>query len=220
MSSRLLSVLVTASLLAATSVQAAGLRAGGMLAETGELVFVPDVPRDPTPGIGLASPELRFGFTPRAGSTLLLESREGRSRGLDLQLGLAPAEDGFGRLGGLGLASLPAALGAPSGEGASGLAIGGALAWSGWTVGGTFVTGAVSGGQLDLWTGRVGYGPVAARLGYGQEASFGRAERELWLFGTDLVTGSWLTLEGDLAVTTQPDREPTTIGRIGLRLNF
>lgn len=218
MSARALAGVLLGALLVGGTAQAAGLRAGGVLSAGGEVVVLPDAPRGA--GLGMADPELRFGFTPRAGSALLLEAGEEDRAPVGLQLGLGPAHAGLGRLDGLGLATLATPLGAPTGEAGSGLAIGGALAWSGWTVGGTYATGAVSRGELDLWTGRLGYGPVTARLGYGQEASVGRPERELWLFGTDLAAGSWLTLEGDLAVTTQPDREPTTVGRIGLRLNF
>jgi hypothetical protein len=196
------------------------LRVGGVLSEGGEVVLLPELPRSPAVGLGPATGELRFGFTPRAGSSLLFEAGEQPGRGLGLEIGLGPAGAGLGRLEGLGLATLPRPFGATADDAGGGLSIGGALAWSGWTVGGAYAIGATAGSQLDLWTGRVGYGPVTARLGYGQEATLGRVERELWLFGTDLVTGSWLTLEGDLAVTTRPEREPTTVGRIGLRLNF
>ncbi|MCL6608595.1 MAG: hypothetical protein K6T74_10935 [Geminicoccaceae bacterium] len=220
MSARAVAALVISSLLGVTGAQAAGLRAGGVLNEAGEVVLLTELPRGPAAGPGLATGELRFGFTPRAGSSLLLGAGEEPGRGLGLELGVAPAGAVLGRLEGLGLAALPRPFGAPADDTGSGLSIGGALAWSGWTVGGNYATGVVAGSQLDLWTGRVGYGPLTARLGYGQEATLGRVERELWLFGTDLVTGSWLTLEGDLAVTTRPDREPDTVGRIGLRLNF
>ena len=220
MTARALVAIVSATMFAVTGAQAAGLRAGGVLTEGGEVVLLPELPRGPAAGPGLATGELRFGFTPRAGSSLLLEAGEQAGRGLGLEIGVAPAGAALGRLDGLGLTTLPRPFGAPADDSGGGLSIGGALAWSGWTVGGTYATGVVAGSQLDLWTGRVGYGPVTARLGYGQEATLGRVERELWLFGTDLVTGSWLTLEGDLAVTTRPDREPDTVGRIGLRLNF
>jgi hypothetical protein len=213
-------VIVIGSLLAAGGAQAAGLRAGGVLTEAGEVVLFPELPRGPAAGPGLATGELRFGFTPRAGSNLLLEAGEQSARGLGLEIGVAPVGAALSRLDGLGLTTLPRPFGAPADDSGGGLSIGGALAWSGWTVGGAYTSGSSARSQLDLWTGRVGYGPVTARLGYGQEASLGRVGRELWLFGTDLATGSWLTLEGDLAVTTRPDREPDTVGRIGLRLNF
>lgn len=220
MSPRAFAAIVFAVSLAATGARAAGLRPGGVLTEGGAVVLLPDGPPRAGSGLGLDVAELRFGFTPRAGSTLLLGPTEEPGRGVGLELGLAPIGQELGRLGGLGLAVLPTPVGAASAEAGGGLAIGGALAWSGWTIGGSWATGALPGSELDLWTGRVGYGPVAARLGYGQEAASGGTQRELWLFGTDLAAGSWLTLEGDLAVTTQADREPTTAGRIGLRLNF
>lgn len=220
MSARGIAGLVVGALLFATGAAAAELRAGGVLSAGGELVMLPDAPHGRSVAPALDAPDLRFGFTPRAGSSLLVDTGEGAGGALDLRVGVAPAAAGLGRLDGLGLAALGTSLGAPAGETGSGLAIGGALAWSGWTIGGSYATGLLPRSELDLWTGRVGYGPVAARLGYGQEAVLGRVERELWLFGTDLAAGSWLTLEGDLAVTTQADREPTTVGRIGLRLNF
>ena len=220
MAARAVVAIVTVSMLVAGGAQSAGLRAGGVLSEGGEVVLLPELPRGSAPGSRLATGELRFGFTPRAGSNLLLEAGEQPGRGLGLEIGVAPAGAAWGRLDGLGLATLPRPFGAPADDSGGGLSIGGALAWSGWTVGGTYATGVVAGSQLDLWTGRVGYGPVTARLGYGQEITVGRADRELWLFGTDLAAGSWLTLEGDFALTTRPDREPDTVGRIGLRLNF
>jgi len=220
MVARAVVAILAASMLAAPGAYGAGLRVGGVLSEGGEVVLLPELPRGPAVGLGPATGELRFGFTPRAGSNLLPEAGEQAGRGLGLEIGVAPVGAALSRLDGLGLTTLPRPFGAPADDSGGGLSIGGALAWSGWTVGGTYATGGVAGSQLDLWTGRVGYGPLTARLGYGQEATLGRVDRELWLFGTDLVTGSWLTLEGDLAVTTRPDREPDTVGRIGLRLNF
>jgi hypothetical protein len=220
MAARTIAGLVLGGLLVATGAAATELRAGGVLESSGEIVLLPGAPHGRSVAPALDSPDLRFGFTPRAGSSLLLDGGDASGGALDLRVGLAPASAGLGRLDGLGLATLGKPLGAPAGETGSGLAIGGALAWSGWTIGGAYATGVLPRSELDLWTGRLGYGPIAARLGYGQEVALGRAERELWLFGTDLAAGSWLTLEGDLAVTTQADREPTTVGRIGLRLNF
>ncbi|MCS6779469.1 MAG: hypothetical protein NZ555_07200 [Geminicoccaceae bacterium] len=168
----------------------------------------------------LGEPDLRLGFTPRGGASFLFDlgtSEDAPRLGLDL--GLAPAASGFGRLDGLALlpAGRPLALG---GEPEGGLAVGGALAWSDLTLGGSFSSALIGRSELDLWSARVGYGPLAARLAYGQAQAPGGSERELWLFGTDLAARNWLTLEGDVGVTTQPDREPATTGRIGLRLNF
>lgn len=219
-------LVVALGVLSGTGAQAAELRAGGALAG-GE-----EKPLGRAAGAGrplgapllderLAAPELRFGFTPRAGGGLLVETGDEPGSGsLDLRLGLAPATDGLGRLGGLGLVGRSVPLGSTPGVASQGLSVGGALAWSGWTVGGSYTSDAQPGASLDLWTGQLAYGPLTARLGYGQEAGLGRPERELWLLGTDIAAGSWLTLEGDLAVTTQIDREPSTVGRIGLRLNF
>lgn len=201
--------------------QAAGLRAGGALAggseerlaAAGKASFVADAFYQ-----GLPVAELRFGFTPRTGGSLLVNAAEAPDASLGLQLGLAAGTGGFGRLNELGL--VPRLPSPEADTASSGLVVGGALAWAGWTIGGSYSFGALPGASLDLWTGQVGYGPVTARLGYGQEVAVGRLERQLWLFGTDVATWSWLTLEGDVAVTAQPDREPTTVGRIGLRLNF
>lgn len=222
-------ILAVGSMLAVTvglgvnaDARAAGLLAGGVLAGGSEERLAAAGRASSGLGVqdqGVSGPELRFGFTPRAGGSLLLDAPEEADRGsLGLQLGLAVGTAGLGRLDGLGLAPRQPSPGTnAAGEG---LAIGGALAWAGWTLGGSYTFGALAGGSLDLWTGQVGYGPVTARLGYGQEVAVGRLERQLWLFGTDVATWSWLTLEGDVAVTAQPDREPTTVGRLGLRLNF
>ncbi len=202
--------------------QAAGLRAGGVLTGGSEQRLAAAGRASSGSAVldqGLSGPELRFGFTPRAGGSLLVDAGEAADAGsLGLQLGLAAGTAGLGRLEGLGLVPRLASPGTDAAT--DGLAIGGALAWAGWTLGGSYTFGALSGAGLDLWTGQVGYGPVTARLGYGQEVAVGRLERQLWLFGTDVATWSWLTLEGDVAVTAQPDREPTTVGRLGLRLNF
>lgn len=221
---RLASILLVCGAVLAVdeSAWAAELRAGGALAggseerlaASGWASSVPD-------GFyqSLPRPELRFGFTPRAGGSLLLDAGDEPEAGsFGLEFGLATGNAGLGRLNELGL--VPRLPSSGTGAMSGGLAVGGALAWAGWTVGGSYTFGALPGASLDLWTGRVGYGPVTARLGYGQEVAAGRPERHLWLFGTDVATWSWLTLEGDVAVTAQPDREPTTVGRLGVRLNF
>lgn len=221
---RLASILLALVAVLAVDVgaQAAGLRAGGVLAGGSEERLAAAGRVSSGTGVldrGLSGPELRFGFTPRAGGSLLLDAGgepDGGSFGL--QLGLAAGTAGLGRLDGLGLVPRLPSPGTEAGT--DGLAIGGVLAWAGWTLGGSYTFGALPGASLDLWTGQIGYGPVTARLGYGQEAAVGRLERQLWLFGTDFATWSWLTLEGDVAVTAQPDREPTTVGRLGVRLNF
>lgn len=219
-------MVVTAGLVACGGAQAGGLRAGGVLAGAGEEPLGRVAGSRGVAGAAvvderLVAPELRFGFTPRAGGGLLVDTGEEPGAGsLGLRLGLAPAAEGLGRLDGLGLVGRPAPPGGAAGEASQGLTIGGALAWSGWTLGGSYASEVQPGASLDLWTGQLAYGPLTARLGYGQEVTVGRPARELWLFGTDVATWSWLTLEGDVAVTTQPDREPTTVGRLGLRLNF
>ncbi len=215
---------ITAGIVGAVAVfgaaQAAGLRAGGAFVASGEALPLAGASRPLEGWLGRFDPELRMGFTPRAGSGVLLAPGGETAPALDLRLGLAPATDGLDRLEGLGVTQPAVPLGAPAGETGSGLSIGGALAWSGWTIAGSWTSASLVRGELEVWTGRIGYGPLTARLGYGQEAALGRVEREHWLFGTDLATWPWLTLEGDLAVTTQGDREPTTAGRIGLRLKF
>lgn len=218
----LLGVIVTVSIIAgvALPVAAGGLRTGGAWSVPDGTSGVPLRAGATMAERPLSEPDLRLGFTPRGGASFLLElGGTDESTRLGLDLGLAPAASGLGRLDSLALLpqGRPLTLG---GEQEGGLSVGGALAWSDFTLGGSFSSGLVGRSELDLWSGRVGYGPLTARLAYGQAQALGGPERELWLFGTDLSARSWLTLEGDVAVTTQPDREPATSGRIGLRLNF
>ncbi len=163
-----------------------------------------------------AGRDLRLGFTPRAGTGFGFGTE---TAPIEFDLEVAPAGAGLARLEALALVPGEMASGRLEAS-PRGLAVGGVLAWSGWTVGGSFVSGAVGTGGIDLWSGSIGYGPVVARLGYGQTTTVGGQERELWLFGTELTTRPWLTLEGDLAITSGAEREPAAAGRLGLRLNF
>lgn len=201
----------------ASPTRAGGLRTGGAwessanaAEERAGLAAEPMRPR---------SGELRLGFTPRGGLGLYFGPGAEGSGAIELDLGIAPARAGLARLEALALVPGGDGLGR-TGAPERGLVVGGALAWSGWTLSGSFASGAVGTRAFDLWSGAVGYGPVTARLGYGETNAFGGRERALWLFGTELATGSWLTLEGDLAITDGPEGELATAGRIGLRLRF
>lgn len=108
-----------------------------------------------------------------------------------------------------------------SGEGA--LEIGGALRWTDWSLGSAFARTSLFGGEADLVSATLGYGPVSARVAYGQtERSGAGGDLDVLMLSTDLAAASWLTLETDLAMGDSDDRTGDTlaVGRFGIRLNF
>lgn len=158
---------------------------------------------------------LTLDFTPRASGSLF-----SRPAALDddsttsLSLGF---EGDYGqelRLDSIGLSGLSTAA-------TDGLALGGALRVNEWEISGRVGRANLLGTDADVFSAGLGYGPVNARLVYGQvpESASG-VEGDLLMFSTDLAAWSNLTLQGDVAVSDTLADEPLTVGRIGLRLNF
>lgn len=108
----------------------------------------------------------------------------------------------------------------PIGAGSGSLMVGGALEWDDWSVGGDLRRLDAEGIPTNLLGGSLGYGPMRFRLSYGEVEREAEPNASLWLFSTDLATSSWLSLEGDLAVRSSPVEEPSTVGRVGIRLRF
>lgn len=154
-------------------------------------------------------------FTPRASGSLFsrpaaLDEPSSTSLSLDFQ-------GDYGRqlrLGSIGLSRQSTAS-------TEGLAIGGALSFNDWEISGTVGRANLLGTDADVFSAGLGYGRVNARLVYGQlpQGTSGLSG-DLLMFSTDLAAWSWLTLQGDVAVSDTLTSEPLTVGRIGLRLNF
>jgi hypothetical protein len=119
----------------------------------------------------------------------------------------------------------------PSGQ--AGLTVGGAMRWSDWSIGGSLGRAQILGTDVDLMAASFGYGRITAEIGYGQSdgaatAATTAAPRDVLMLSTDLAAWSWLTLESDFALGSNPaadqdrgqDHEPVAVGRFGLRLNF
>jgi hypothetical protein len=102
------------------------------------------------------------------------------------------------------------------------LEIGGALHWQDWVVGSGYSRAPLFGGEADLVSATLGYGPIQARLAYGQTERQRADTLDVLTLSTDLAAWSWLTLETDLAVGASEDSTTDSLaaGRLGIRLNF
>lgn len=159
-----------------------------------------------------------FDFTPRNSGSLFGPGAAGRDAAMSLSFGVEQDYADRLRLDTVGLmgGTTPG-----SAQSFDGLAIGGAFSLNEWQVTGSMGRANLLGREADVFAAGVGYGPVNARLVYGTlpQTSTGAAADVLML-STDLAAWSWLTLQGDVAVSETLASEPLTVGRIGLRLNF
>ena len=154
-------------------------------------------------------------FTPRASGSLFSQPSTLEGDGsASLSLGL---QRGYGdqlRFGSIGLIG-------PSTDPTDGLAIGGALSINEWEVSGSVGRANLLGNDADVFAAGLGYGRVNARLVYGHvPETTNRLGGDVLMLSTDLAAWSWLTLQGDVAVSETLANEPLTVGRIGVRLNF
>lgn len=102
-----------------------------------------------------------------------------------------------------------------------GLAVGGAMRWADWSLGGAYARTDLLGTGMDLMSASVGYGRLSAELSFGQAVDAEETPLDVLMLSTDLAAWSWLTLESDLAVGSNRDKEESvTVGRVGIRLNF
>ena len=159
-------------------------------------------------------------FTPRRGPGGL--AGDGDAPGVRFDLTVRGGGDVLDQLG-LGTAG-PDAPGS-IGKGRSSLAVGGAVRWSAWSVGGGVGRADFLGADVDLLSASVGYGRLSAELSVGQSADDQRTRSDVMMLRTDLAARPWLTLESDLALGSSPDAErredhSVAVGRLGLRLNF
>jgi hypothetical protein len=158
---------------------------------------------------------LTLDFTPRASGSLFSQPSATETDGaMSLSLGLqSDYGDGL-RLGTIGL-------GGRSSDPAEGLAIGGALSINDWQFTGSVGRANLLGSDADVFAAGLGYGRVNARLVYGHvPETTTRLGGDVLMLSTDLAAWSWLTLQGDVAVSDTLASEPLTVGRIGVRLNF
>lgn len=162
-----------------------------------------------------AAATMSFDFTPRNPLSVLFE--DAADEPAELRFGIARdpiTSDRFAALGGLD--------GSAVADSPSTLEIGGALHFADWIVGSGYARAPLFGGEADLVSATLGYGPVQARLAYGQTERRQSDTMDVLTFSTDLAAWSWLTLESDLAVGASEDRaeESLAAGRLGIRLNF
>lgn len=146
---------------------------------------------------------ISFGFTPRGSSTERLR----------FDLSAAPLE----------AASQPRVISAASGPMPSeNFVLGGALVWNDWTFNSTVLQLGEGPYQTEVVGAGVTYGSVTARLALAETQTPIGETRSSMLLSTDLAAWSWLTLQGDLALTGASDDRPEgdAAGRLGIRLSF
>ncbi|HEX2529316.1 MAG TPA: hypothetical protein VHL31_23865 [Geminicoccus sp.] len=145
---------------------------------------------------------ISFGFTPRGSSTDRLR----------FDLSAAPLE----------AASQPRVLNSASAGEADDFVLGGALVWNDWTFNSTVLQLGEGQFQTEILGAGVAYGGVSARLALAETQTPVGETRSSMLLSTDLAAWSWLTLEGDLALTGSSTDLPEgdAAGRLGIRLSF
>ncbi|WP_222183479.1 hypothetical protein [Geminicoccus harenae] len=145
---------------------------------------------------------MSFGFTPRGSATDRLR----------FDLTAAP----------LDVAPQPRAATSLAGGDDQGFVLGGAVVWNDWTFNSTMQQLGEGRFQTELVGAGVAYGGVAARLALAETETPVGDTRSTMLLSTDLAAWSWLTLEGDLAITGRSESRPDgdAAGRFGIRLSF
>ncbi len=226
-SSRLRVALVPAvalALAAAPQSHAAQLMRGGYMASQTTTPAADTAPDGLAPSsfaLSGADPGLTIDFTPRGGGSVLLDDLG--LGGLDmprlrLNFSGAPAESSrIGLLPGTPDPNPPP--GSTVTDGGT-LALGGALEWSSFSIGGSLSRTSLMGTETDMMGASVGYGSLTTSLSFGEQPRSGAPNRDFWLLSTDLLALPWLSLEGAFAVESAPEEEPSTVGRLGVRLHF
>ncbi len=158
---------------------------------------------------------LTLDFTPRAtGSLFSRPSTVASEDTMSFSLGLQGAYSEQLRLDSIGVTGL-------SDDASEGLALGGALSFNDWQLSGSVGRANLLGSDADVFAAGLGYGRLNARLVYGNvPETTSSVGGDLLMLSTDLAAWSWLTLQGDVAVSETLTEEPLTVGRIGVRLNF
>jgi hypothetical protein len=162
---------------------------------------------------------LRLGFTPRNPLSLIFGSTD-EAEDASAELELSVSRDGVQAER---FAALQTGAGAvEAGAAPRTLEIGGALRWADWVVGSGYTRARLFGGDADLVSATLGYGPVRAQLALGQAGGRAADDLEVLMLSTDIAAWSWLTLESDLALGAGERRtdETQAVGRLGIRLSF
>jgi hypothetical protein len=177
-------------------------------------------------GGGDGSAGLALDFTPRHGAGVWSGEQGAGAPEPALRFDLTVSEDPGAALDQLGFGTARAQAGTDP-QGRTALTVGGAMRWSDWSLGGSLGRAQILGTDVDLMAASFGYGRVTAEIAYGQSEASATTPRDVLMLSTDLAAWSWLTLESDFALGSNPaidrdhDRgEPVAVGRFGLRLNF
>jgi hypothetical protein len=162
---------------------------------------------------------LSLAFTPRNPLSLIFGgAEEAQDESAELQVSVSRDGVQADRF-----AALQTGAGVPeAGSAPRTLEIGGALRWADWVVGSGYTRARLFGGDADLVSASLGYGPVRAKLALGQAGSRAADDLEVLMLSTDIAAWSWLTLESDLALGAGERRtdETEAVGRLGIRLSF
>lgn len=161
---------------------------------------------------------LSLQFTPRNPLLLLLgETPEPAREPAELEVRLGQGSDLAGRLG-----IVEGNVGYEDGASSGGLELGGALRWSDWMVGSGYTRARMFGGDADLVSASIGYGRFTTRFSYGESDRPQSTPLDVMMLSTDLAARSWLRLQGDVALGSDPDGQTDSVaaGRLGIHLSF
>ena len=196
-----------ACLLAAAPVGAAELKLGGYVAspagDKDASLAVKDLPGPDTGAMTMS-------FTPR-GSGSFYGSGES-AEGLSFAMGLDSHWASTQRLDAMGFDY--------DREDKDEMMLGGALLLDDVRLTGGIGRTKLFGAKADLIAAGFTYGPLSARVLLGEGEDTTVAQRDIMVLSTDLKPWSWLSLQGDVAVTEQVGSDRQAIGRLGVELHF
>jgi hypothetical protein len=100
--------------------------------------------------------------------------------------------------------------------------VGSAMQWGDWSIGSSLLQADAGLAETRVLGASIGFGRVSAGVAYGlTEGAVDPDDREFVTFSTNLAARSWLALEGDVGYAPGLEtEEPSTVGRIGVRLRF
>lgn len=194
-------------LLAAAPAGAADLKLGGYVASSAA-----DGAEAPLAASGLPAPDtggMTMTFTPRGSGSFYGTAP---AEGLAFEMGLDNHWASTRRLDAMGFDY--------DREDKDEMMVGGALLLDDVRLTGGIGRTKLFGAKADLVAAGFTYGPLSARVLLGEGEDTRVAERDIMVLSTDLKPWSWLSLQGDVAVTDQVGSERQAIGRLGVELHF
>ena len=212
-------LIAPAIIMSASNAQAVDLQAGGYGASETELA--PESRLKLRSGY-LADSEtagITLDFTPRASGSLFTTAEQVRPSPMAVSVGLHDHWDSDLRLDTVGLTSGHFGQQADHSSDTQSLAVGGALLIEDWRLSGGVGKAPLLGVDSDVMSAGISYGPMTARLVYGQVLKQDE-QTDVVMFSTDLAAWSWLTLQSDVAISETDQQESTAVGRLGVRLQF